>query len=152
SPLSRGQTGYGADAFDYRIVTWLASGPLARVLAMSAVSGRLVVAMWGYPLWLFLGTWLVMTARRALDAARLARIVTAWAIVFACLALAFVVNYDVLPRFDHRYRAVFFPGGALASELSQRYRAATGQPITYVIGTMWDGGNVAHYARSQPRV
>jgi hypothetical protein len=82
----------------------------------------------------------------------LARIVATWAIVFACLALAFIANYGVLPRFDHRYRAVFFPGGELARELSQRYRAATGDPIAYVIGTMWDGGNVAHYARSQPRV
>jgi len=152
SPLSRGRTGYGADAFDYRIVTWLAFGPLATVLAMSAVSGRLVVAMWGYPLWLFLGTWLVMTARGALDAVRLARIVTAWAIVFACLALAFVVNYDVLPRFDHRYRAVFFPGGELGGQITQLYEKATGKPPAYVVGTMWDGGNLAHYSPAQPRV
>jgi hypothetical protein len=125
---------------------------MATVLAISAVSGRLVVAMWGYPLWLFLGTWLVLTARRGLDDLRLVRIVGTWAIVFTCLALAFFANYGVLPRFDHRYRAVFFPGGELAHELSQRYRAVTGEPIAYVIGTMWDGGNVAHYARSQPRV
>jgi len=141
-----------ADPFDYRIVTWLAFGPVATVLTMAAVSGRGTVAMWGYPLWLFLGTWLVLSARRVLDAPRLARILATWAVVFACLALAFIVNYDVLPRFDHRYRAVFFPGSELAHELSQRYRAATGDPIAYVIGTMWDGGNVAHYARSQPRV
>ena len=141
-----------ADAFDYRIVTWLAFGPLATVLIMAAVSGRGTVAMWGYPLFLFLGTWLVLSARRVLDDLRLARILGTWAIVFVCLAIAFFVNYDVLPRFDHRYRAVFFPGGELARELSQRYRAVTGEPIAYVIGTMWDGGNVAHYARSQPRV
>jgi hypothetical protein len=28
----------------------------------------------------------------------------------------------------------------------------TGQSIVYVIGTMWDGGNVAHYAPEHPRV
>jgi hypothetical protein len=141
-----------ADAFDYRIVTWLAFGPLATVLAMSAVSGRGTVPMWGYPLFLFLGTWLVLTARRVLDEVRLIRIVGTWAIIFVGLAIAFFINYDVLPRFDHRYRAVFFPGSELARELSERYRAATGDPIAYVIGTMWDGGNVAHYAPSQPRV
>jgi hypothetical protein len=27
-----------------------------------------------------------------------------------------------------------------------------GQPIVYVIGSMWDGGNVAHYAAEHPRV
>jgi len=142
----------GGDAFDLRIVAWLAFGPIATVLAMAAVSGRGTVAMWGYPLWLYLGVFLVMAARRIFTERRLARIVLTWAIVFASLALAFIANYAVLPRFDHRYRAVFFPGKALASELSQRYRAATGEPIAYVIGSMWDGGNVAHYAPSQPRV
>jgi len=141
-----------ADAFDRRIVTWLAFGPMATVLAMSFVSGRGTVAMWGYPLWLFLGLWLVMTAGRALTFARLGRIVLTWAIVFACLALAFIANYDVLPRFDHRYRAVFFPGGALARAITQGWHEKTGAPLDYVIGTMWDGGNVAHYSPDQPRV
>ena len=141
-----------ADAFDHRIVTWLAFGPLVAVLAMSALSGRGTVAMWGYPLWLFLGLWLVLTARRALDDKALARIVAIWATVFSCLALAFIANYAVLPRFDHRYRAVFFPGNDLARELSDRYHAVTGKDPIYAIGTMWDGGNVGHYARSHPRV
>ena len=72
--------------------------------------------------------------------------------VFSGLALAFIANYAVLPQYDHRYRAVFYPGGDLAREISQRYRAVTGKPIVYVIGSMWDGGNVAHYAPSHPRV
>jgi len=139
-------------AFDMRIVTWLAFGPIATVLALSALSGRGTVAMWGYPLWLFLGVWIVMVARVALDEVRLTRVLFAWAAVFGGLALAFVVNYAILPNYDHRYRAVFFPGGDLARELSQRYRAATGKPMVYVIGSMWDGGNVAHYAPDHPRV
>jgi 4-amino-4-deoxy-L-arabinose transferase-like glycosyltransferase len=149
--------GMSADAFDRRIVTLLAFGPVATVLALSAVSGRGTVAMWGYPLWLFVGVWLVLTARRALDDKfhkdlRLGRIGLTWAIVFAGLAIAFIGNYGVLPSYDHRYRAVLFPGGDLGRELSQRYRASTGQPLAYVIGSMWDGGNVAHYAPEQPRV
>jgi hypothetical protein len=141
-----------ADSTDMKIVTWLAFGPIVTVLAMSTVSGRGTVAMWGYPLWLFLGLWLVLTARRALDTMRLARIMITWAIVFVCLALAFVVNYAVMPHFDHRYRAVFFPGQALGREIAQRYTAATGAPPVYVIGEMWDGGNIEHYAPSHPRV
>jgi hypothetical protein len=141
-----------ADAFDRRIVTWLTFGPMAAVLAMAAVSGRGVVAMWGYPLWLFLGTWLVMHARAVPEGPRLARIVGTWGIVFVCLALAFVGNYGLLPQFDHRYRAVFFPGGSLGREITQRYRDKTGQTLAYVIGTMWDAGNVAHYSPDHPRV
>lgn len=141
-----------ADAYDMRIIAWLAFGPIVTVLAISFVSGRGTVAMWGYPLWLFLGTWLVLIARRTLDATRLARILATWAVVFVCLGAAFYVNYDVLPRFDHRYRAVFFPGSALAREITDRYRAVTGQKLVYVIGEMWDGGNVEHYSPDHPRV
>ena len=99
-----------ADAYDRRIVALLAFGPMATVLAMSALSGRGTVAMWGYPLWLFLGLWIVLVARRAIEAVRLTRLLAIWGIVFTCLGLAFVVNYAVLPQYDHRYRAVFFPG------------------------------------------
>ena len=141
-----------SDAFDLRIVTLLAFGPVATVLALSALTGRGTVAMWGYPLWLFVGVWLVMIARRVIDERRLARVGLTWAIIFGCLALAFIGNYAVLPRYDQRYRAVFFPGGDLGRDLSQRYRAITGKPIVYVIGSMWDGGNVAHYAPEHPRV
>ena len=108
--------------------------------------------MWGYPLWLYVGLWIVMTVRPLLDRDRIGRIVAAWAAVFTVLALAFVVNYTVLPLVDHRYRAEFFPGDALGATLTQRFHAATGTPLRYVIGSMWDGGNLAHYSPDQPRV
>jgi hypothetical protein len=119
---------------------------------MSAVSGRGVIAMWGYPLWLFLGLWMVLAARTPIEPARLRRVVATWRLVFAVFAFAFIANYSFLPMIDHRYRAAFFPGDQLAHELARRFRAATGDPLTYVIASMWDGGNVAHYAREQPRV
>jgi len=145
------ETKFGADALDRRIVTWLAFGPIATVLAMSAISGRGTVAMWGYPLWLFLGVWIVL-ATRLFNELRFARVLLIWAVVFGCLALAFIANYAILPNYDNRYRAVFFPGDDLGRELSQHYRAETGRPIRYVIGSMWDAGNVAHYAPDHPRV
>jgi dolichyl-phosphate-mannose-protein mannosyltransferase len=141
-----------ADAFDMRIVTLLAFGPLATVLALSAITGRGTIAMWGYPLFLFVSVWLVLVTRRFLDDGRIKRIGIIWSAVFAALAIAFIVNYGVLPFRDKRYRAVLYPGAALARELSDRTRAVTGKPIAYVVGTMWDGGNVSHYAQSHPRV
>jgi len=141
-----------ADDFDRRIVTVLAFGPAATTLALSLVTGRGLVAMWGYPLWVFLGLWIVMTAGAVIDRATLARIVGLWAIVFVGLAGAFVVNYAVLPSIDHRYRAAFFPGSRLAEEIDRRFRATTGAPLRYVIGNIWVGGNVAHYSADRPRV
>jgi Dolichyl-phosphate-mannose-protein mannosyltransferase len=140
------------DDFDRRIVTLLAFGPAATLIALSVVSGRGLVAMWGYPLWLFFGLWIVMTIGAAIDRRRLARVVAVWAVVFVGLAAAFIADYTVLPKIDHRYRAAFFPGDRLAAEIDNRFRAATGAPLNYVVGSMWVGGNVAHYSADRPRV
>jgi hypothetical protein len=73
--------------------------------------------------------------------------------VFAALAIVFLANYTVLPLLDHRYRAAFFPGDQLGAQLTQRFHDATGgSKLRYVIGSMWDGGNVAHYSPDQPEV
>jgi 4-amino-4-deoxy-L-arabinose transferase-like glycosyltransferase len=140
-----------ADAFDRRIVTLLAFGPALAVVLLSLATGRDTVAMWGYPLWLFLGLWIVLNAR-LLDRVTLMRIVVLWGAIFVCTAAAFVVAYDVTPRFRNRYIAVLFPGDRLGEEMSRRYRAMTGKPLAYVIGSMWDGGNVGRYAPEHPRV
>jgi 4-amino-4-deoxy-L-arabinose transferase-like glycosyltransferase len=142
-----------ADAYDLRIVTWLAFGPAATVILLSAVTGRGTIALWGYPLWLFTGVWLVMMTHNLLTGARLARIVVAWMLVSAGFATGFVVNYRILPRYDVRHRAVQYPGDDLALEISSRWRAATGTPLVYVISDMWTGGNISHYdAAERPRV
>jgi hypothetical protein len=142
---------YAANAFDRRIVTLLAFGPVATVVLLSLVTGRDTVALWGYPLWLFLGLWIVLKAR-PLDRVTVSRIAAVWGIVFAATAIVFVVAYDVLPRFRNRYVAVLYPGERLGAEMSRRFRAMTGKPLDYVIAGMWDGGNISRYAPERPRV
>jgi len=108
--------------------------------------------MWGFPLWLFVGLWIVMAVRPVLDRERIGRVVAAWGAVFAIFAGVFVADYTLLPLLDHRYRAVLFPGAKLGETLTERFHAATGKPLRYVIGSMWDGGNLAHYSPDQPQV
>jgi 4-amino-4-deoxy-L-arabinose transferase-like glycosyltransferase len=146
-PAPRGK----ADAFDRRIVTLLAFGPALTLFAFSLITGRGTNAMWGFPLWLFLGLWIVLFATAALDRVRLASLGALWAAVFAILVAAFVADYTVLPNFDHRYRAAFFPGDLLSAAITQRFEQATGHNPAYIIGSMWDGGNVAHYAKARPQ-
>lgn len=141
----------GADAYDRRIVTLLAFGPALAVAALSAVTGRGTIAMWGYPLWMFLGLWFVLFSRAQWNELRVKRLVTTWGIVFAGFATAFIISYAVMPAYDHRYRAVFFPGDRLGAEMTARFRALTGKPLVYIVGTMWDGGNAAHYSPEQPQ-
>jgi hypothetical protein len=143
-----------ADARDRRIVSLLAFGPAFTLLALSLVTGRGTQAMWGFPLWLFFGLWMVLFAPTVLDHRRLGLIGALWAAVFAIFVAGFLVDYLVLPNFDHRYRAAFFPGDRLSAAITQRFEQATGRKPAYIIGSMWDGGNVAHYApqHPQPRV
>lgn len=140
------------DEAEWRLISWLAFGPAATLMVGSALTGRGLVAMWGYPLWLFLGVWMVAAINIVVDRLRLKRVALAWVLVFAAFALAFYANYTVLPGIDHRYRAVLFPGQVVATTLAERYRAATGQPLTYVIASTWVGGNIAHYTSEQPQV
>jgi len=140
-----------ADDYDRRILALLAFGPAVTVIAASAISGRGLVSMWGYPLWLFLGPWIVVTVSARIDRAGLVRVAGVWGTVTAIYALTFVAQYAVLPHFDHRYRAVLFPGDRLAQEISARFHAQTGAPLAYVVGTMWLGGNIGHYSADHPR-
>jgi 4-amino-4-deoxy-L-arabinose transferase-like glycosyltransferase len=140
-----------ADDYDRRILALLAFGPAITVIAGSAVSGRGLITMWGYPLWLFLGPWMVVSVSSRVDRACLTRLAATWATVTALYAASFVVQYAALPYFDHRYRAVLFPGGRLAEEVSTRFHTQTGAPLAYVVGTMWLGGNIGHYSADHPR-
>ncbi len=140
-----------ADAFDRRIVALLAFGPGALLVAGALITGRGLITMWGYPLWLFLGLWVVLELGPALAQARFKRVALAWGAVTALYASAFVVQYGVLPFFDHRYRASLFPGDRLGTEISRGFRAATGEPLAYVIGSMWLGGNISRYSAERPR-
>jgi 4-amino-4-deoxy-L-arabinose transferase-like glycosyltransferase len=141
------------DNFDRRIITLIAFGPAAAMLLLIGLSGRGAITMWGYPLWIFLGLWIVLFAPRPLDVRRLRQVGVAWGALFAALILAFIVNYTSLPLIDHRYRAAFFPGDKLAAIMTQRFHAATGgKKLRYVVGSMWLAGNLAHYSPDQPHV
>jgi hypothetical protein len=142
------------DAFERRAISVLALGPALALFVFSALSGRATQAMWGFPLWTFLGLQLCLLVPAAALRARLAALAAVWALISLIYIGAFVADYTVLPDFDHRYRAAFFPGDRLSAEITQRFHAATGDEPSYVIASMWDGGNVAHYSkdRPQPRV
>jgi len=74
-----------------------------------------------------------------------------WAAVTAAYVIAFVAYMAIDPRLRPTYRAELLPGAAVANEPAARFRQETGQPVAYVIGPMYLGGNVGHYAAEAPR-
>jgi 4-amino-4-deoxy-L-arabinose transferase-like glycosyltransferase len=142
-----------AEPFDRRIVTLLAFGPVAMLLLLSMVTGRGLVTLWGYPLWLFFGLWIVMASRTAVEVLRVKYTAAAWAGMAGMYVIGFVGNYAVMPHYSKYYYATLFPGTALAQRIADGFRDKTGRPLDYLISTMWLGGNVSHYASGiRPRV
>jgi 4-amino-4-deoxy-L-arabinose transferase-like glycosyltransferase len=139
------------DPFDHRVILLLAFGPALALFVFSAISGRTTQAMWGFPLWVFLGLQICLLVPEPVLRARFAALSAVWAVVSLIYVSAFIADYTVLPNIDHRYRAAFFPGDALSAEITARFRAATGREPAYVIASMWDGGNVAHYSKDHPQ-
>jgi hypothetical protein len=140
------------DARNLKIVTVLALGPAGTMIVIAALTGRGTVALWGYPLWNFLGLWLVMVAGVAFTARRLAAMAVAWSAVSAVMAVAFVIHYTIQPQIQGRYVAELYPGDAVARIITERYAAATGRPLNYVLGSIWTAGNIAHYSTGRPHV
>jgi 4-amino-4-deoxy-L-arabinose transferase-like glycosyltransferase len=142
----------GFDAFDRRIVTLLAFGPALTMIVLSAVTGRGTIALWGYPLWLYLGLWFVMAYNHAIGSRSLAWMAGAWAAVFTASAVLIIIFNSGAFSLNYVRRTQQFPGPQLAAEIERRYVAATGRTPTYVIGPLIEAGNISRYTASRPRV
>jgi hypothetical protein len=137
----------------FRIVTLLAWGPTIFLVALSALTGRGLLAMWGFPLAIFIGLWLVMLAKAEIDRARLSLIVAAWAIVTALIVTVFVVHQAVLPHFHQRFNAQLYPGQEIADRMTKEFERQTGEKLRYTIGRIYQAGALAHYMRDgKPQV
>jgi hypothetical protein len=161
SPLFRADTGTfwrSKISFDFaddtfRIVTLLTWGPAALLAVLSALTGRGLLAMWGFPLSIFFGLWIVMVAKIAIDRARLSLIALGWGIVTAIYVAIFVGDQFIYPRFHNRFNAQLYPGQKIADILTNEFQKQTGEPLRYVIGRIYPAGALAHYARDgRPRV
>jgi hypothetical protein len=142
----------GFDAYDRRIVMLLAFGPALTMVTLSAVTGRGTIALWGYPLWLYLGLWFVMTYKDALAPRGLAWVAGLWAVVFAASCVFIIIYNSGAVGLSYVRRSQQFPGPQLAAEIERQYRAVTGRAPAYIVGPQIEAGNISRYSSSRPRV
>lgn len=139
-------------AADRRLLAWVAFGPLATTLALSAATGQDFKSHWGSPMLFFVPLWALVAWRPTVTAARLRRFL-AFAGFLLALSLAAFAGSVLLKGYvdDEPHRAAW-PAPALAAAVADGFRAATGQELRYVAGPLWEAGNAAFYNPARPEV
>ncbi|MFQ5939906.1 MAG: glycosyltransferase family 39 protein, partial [Alphaproteobacteria bacterium] len=130
----------------------LALGPFVTMLSISAVFGLKLQSMWGTPMWCFIGLLAVAFLRPRLEARAVRHFTAAWAVLFGLALAAFAGVMLAEPYVAAKGKRGHFPGAALATEITERWHAATGRPLEFVIGRTWLAGNVSFYSTDRPSV
>ena len=138
--------------FARRYLAMLALGPFAVTTAVALVTGRLPVAMWGYPLWIFAPLAAVVWVGPVTEPLRLRRYVAGFLAIFIATPLAYAVVEGLEPVVRDRPKATQFPGRQLAETITRSWRAKFGTPLPYVGGGEFATNNIAVYSPDRPRV
>ncbi|MFN3351566.1 glycosyltransferase family 39 protein [Pseudorhodoplanes sp.] len=140
------------DAFARRYVTMLAFGPFVVVTAISLLTGRFPIQMWGYPLWSFLPLAALVWFGPLTDPRRLQVFAIGVIFLFLLAPAIWIGTWIADPHLRGRPKASEFPGRAIAEQLTREFREKTGAPLAYVAGTEFAANNVAVYSPDRPRV
>lgn len=141
-----------ASAFAKRYVATLTIGPFLVTALGAGIDGRGLVAMWGYPFWLFFGLAAIIWLRPSLDQAALRRFAAGFCAIFVAFGAIYAASELFEAMWNQRMKATNFPGRLLAAEVTREWRARTGQPLVYAAGSMYVAGNLSVYAPDRPRL
>jgi 4-amino-4-deoxy-L-arabinose transferase-like glycosyltransferase len=131
-------------------ITW---APVGLAVAASAVLGLQLKDMWGYPMWCFLGLFLMAKVVGPVTRDGLRRFAVAWLVILTVVPAVFTVQQTIGGRFLRKPMRSQFPGPELARVVEQRWHAAAGgAPLAIVAGDTWIAGSIAFYAPERPSV
>jgi hypothetical protein len=138
--------------FARRYLAMLALGPFAITSLIALVTGRLPVAMWGYPLWSFAPLAALAWLGPVQAPQPLRRFAAGFVVVFLAMPLAYAAVEGLEPVLRDRPKATQFPGRLLAETITQRWREKFGSALPYVGGGEFATNNIAVYSPDRPRV
>jgi hypothetical protein len=158
-----------ATTFDRRFVAALAIGPFLVAVLVSAMTGREFLVHWGYPMWCFIGLFVVVFLTPTVSEVGLRQFGRAWASVFLIMALLYATAITIVPylrqagisgvtkgfmtkHFLDRQQQPHFPGPELAQAITRQWHATFGSRLAYVVGNKWVAGNVAFFSPDRPSV
>jgi 4-amino-4-deoxy-L-arabinose transferase-like glycosyltransferase len=132
--------------FARRYVAVLGLGPFILVTLGAALTGRLVVAIWGYPFWTFTPLALLVWRAPAIGVAQLRAFTRACLFVLVGMPAAYVAVETLEPLLRDRPKATQFPGQILAATITRQWRDATGTPLAYVGGAELGASGAGEFA------
>ena len=131
-------------------ITW---GPVTLALLASAIGGLHLKDMWGYPMWCFLGVFLMAELPFSFSRQGFLRFLAAVAVIMTVTAFIFVLQQTLGPWVTHKPSRGQFPGPELARVMDQRWHAIEGErPLAMVAGDVWIAGSIAFYGDERPSV
>jgi hypothetical protein len=130
----------------------LGFGPFLFTTLVALVTGRLPVAMWGYPLWCFAPLAVLVWTRPIFDRARVALFARWTLIVLLAWPIAYAATELFEPFLRDRPKATQFAGRGMAALITERWHAEIGTPIVYATGTEFEVNNLAVYSPDRPHV
>jgi len=136
-------------SFDGMFLSCVTFGPFLLTLVIAAVFGVKIRNMWGAPFWNFLGLWAIFYFQPKFSLGALKRYACLWGFVFIAGLLAVAGKNILEPYKTHKAGRIYFPGRALAEEISAEWQQRMHTPLRYVIGDIWVAGNIAWYAPGQ---
>lgn len=123
-------------------------GPILLTGLLSLVCGTMLRAGWGMPLQ---SLWpLVLLSVLAPRLSRL-KLISFMCGMFLLIAAAVVFYRDSLVHSPDASSANF-PGQTIATLLTEEWHTAFHQPLVYVAGSRWIGGNIEYYSSDRPNV
>jgi 4-amino-4-deoxy-L-arabinose transferase-like glycosyltransferase len=131
-------------------ITW---APVSLALAASLVLGLHLKDMWGYPMWCFIGLFLMAEVVGPITDGGLQRFCVAWLVILVTVPIVFTAQQTIGGRLLRKATRAQFPGPELARVVEQRWHALVGNaPLGVVAGDVWIGGNIAFYGAKRPSV
>jgi hypothetical protein len=145
---------HGDQGFPRRYVTAIAFGPFVLTTLIALWTGRLPVAMWGYPLWSFLPLALLLWFSPHIETSprRLTWFAMAFMGIFLAFPLAYAASTYAEPLIRDRPQAAQFAGRLLAETTTRAFRERTHGALVYVTGTEFAANNVVVYSEDRPHV
>lgn len=134
--------------FDLHFVALIQCVPLILILILSAVSGKWMHALWGFPIFCWIGVFVLQ--RYALNPAQYVPTLRRTALVMIVMLLGRACFLEWGPLWVHRNFSIHYPGKDIGQALSQVWEERAHQPLAYVAGDLEEVENVSVYAPSRP--